>query len=931
MADRLRALSLNIQRARFARTSPAALILSSQLSSSSDKIACALLTACGANLPHTDGNNVAWVMMQSLGPLAELMSREWVNSARGRTDSQRMAYMFGQLTSTWMIEDHTLPATAEARRYIQETCLMNPPNMDSINHVGRYAIDIFNKEKNELVQVPADTFRSQLYIPNNMNPPINIPPMVNRMFLRLWERNLHNLSIDIFDGDFATLLGQVRNLDVDPLPIPDNLVVTVSPHLVANWINLNVDYKLAFYEILGMARHDHYNAHVASASFVALAVLIKQGNLTDAWLEKRVDRLSKELQSLDLTGMITTDIIGHFNVMFPVSQMTPDEVYYGVMAQYTLWDSLRIESIKWILEQSILHNTASANALSSVIMKTKSLNIDLLLIQVPTIEFTNLCTLVGNAIYDRFCTIIKPPVTVREYADLAFIGIVIAFKRLEPSKTQNQFAGKPDMMASLPYEQLIDIAAKISEISSAIEADTINAVSIAKDFLHDYTIIDGQNRDVFLIPKSSQPACPNVQQWSDYVSTALNRRQIVQGAGDLFTGIQSHYFRKQQNLAQAKVRGEAQNVIDDLTRELEDLEEQVTLERRSQWGRKFQTLPLTANRMTHLGLHQMLLNNQSTMAQAFRNLMIEFHNLGLQRPLAILEGDRINPDQRRYKLSDQVLADLTTMRVTIPDEWRRDPVPVAPIHALNIDFSHYFLLFRYIQGPPAPILNPIIVNPLVNIPHAPPGNAVDVTEIDIAQILTQRMVNQAIDVGTLFATNVRLSPTFVQHNYTGMNSYDNMNPRQTRMLQSLVRYVTDHNIERDVAQQLPQTQIRGYLVSTYLCRNYPSPPYRSIKLSALATDQNLVAPARGAWSWSHFVSLPSTLLTANEITLKQALTLFINDNWAIDANSIALTDDLVFEALSLQVGEMINQLQLLGYNVPMNTTAQDGAYDWVWS
>lgn len=184
-------------------------------------------------------------------------------------------------------------------------------------------------------------------------------------------------------------------------------------------------------------------------------------NVTDAWIVKRREQLSKQINNTDVSDLATVPILTQFVRMVPKSNNRIEEVYPQLSLTWSIMSEGNIGLLQWVIEQTALHNITAAVTFSRFIKKLQYFDVDLVITKgVPREQFSQLVKLARDVLRTPYSSLIAPPVTLTQYADLGYIGHYAMSTIIKETNIGN-YRGRPDIYATLAKSELEKLARQL--------------------------------------------------------------------------------------------------------------------------------------------------------------------------------------------------------------------------------------------------------------------------------------------------------------------------------------------------------------------------------------------------------------------------------------------------------------------------------------
>ncbi|DAZ89729.1 nucleoprotein [Oropsylla silantiewi mononega-like virus 2] len=585
----------------------------------------------------------AWVTWGARPFIANKLSRIWASANSITATPSIMAKMIGELTATHSVKDaNTVQDRDSARNKIISFLRSNPPdNTELTSYTNQILIKCRAASTGN-----ASAEQIALFMPRGTVGPVSIQTLI------FYRCRGHIVPKEIFlEPALRELWVQLTRTDTVRVQI-NQIAVSLIPDYTQIWQDADIDTILGIYE--GMAETDpnSMRKHIAAAVTVYVASLAKEVNITDAWLERRLQSMQSALPDVQLSTVVDVPTIKAYATSYPRSTMTSDHLYATIAMAWSQLDLQSIKPLTWILEQSAYSNVTALLALADVITKVRYFNIQHLIdAGIPETEFKKVIDLCLTILYDKFSPIIAPKVMVRDYPDLAYIGLFMKKTQLLDDKMK-AYGGRPEASCKLPQSTLVRLATELKEYNdSLIHSELSPNSAYLKHCQKDNIQMVEIGGDIYTYPKLSDER-PNV------------------GADD-----------------------EAQR---DRANDMKDMQRQLQRAERVDWDRAAKALPTGAKKVPKEDIIAAVKSNEGVLTVAFNSILREVSAVAQQHPLNGPVEHILDIPTCKKKLSPQIITWAEAWKCEILAEYRADPAPtIAPANPI----TGTLVPSQYIQGP----------------------------------------------------------------------------------------------------------------------------------------------------------------------------------------------------------------------------------------
>lgn len=354
--------------------------------------------------------------------LAEMVASRSGRDGTVREITEKIARMIGELAATWtnISKTTTLDATTALTK-ISTFILNHPPTIPQVSRYALGSIKIIRARANGIM-IPGEDVTETLGFLN---------PMYTE-YTDQWVE-FHRLRLQWFDWTLITNLPIGVKAAFESL-IPEsagNEEVVVEPtdnvsfdseRFVVWWKNIDDDSRFAMVEGIYYHQCAISRRNAVGSVFASLVSFVKDINITSDWLTRRREVLARETGIAGLEDVVTQDVLTTFGRLYPKTKLNADNIFDYVTSLYATLSSIECQSMRWILEQAACSNITVAVDFARCVSKNAFICLQYLILKVPASQLTKFAQLCITMARDRFCSLKEPPVTMREIADLAYLG-----------------------------------------------------------------------------------------------------------------------------------------------------------------------------------------------------------------------------------------------------------------------------------------------------------------------------------------------------------------------------------------------------------------------------------------------------------------------------------------------------------------------------
>ncbi|BES91096.1 Hypothetical protein NTJ_03904 [Nesidiocoris tenuis] len=371
---------------------------------------------------------------------ATLILRAHAAQHKDMTPPDIAAFLWYQLLGEW-----DAPATATAREANMMSNRLNrilsasPPELPSV----QAGLEKFVNKVNEALRA-GPVNRAEITehfedFPNRFEEPSNqylVFTEARAQALSWWQ--ILALTEDQAQA-FTSLLDVTEEVGVH-IPTP----VSLHPEFTKSWVNMTLQEKLILLALVAMDDPNfHQTPLVASIAGVIIA-FTKGEEITDRWLQKRFELISRAVPHLDLSVLLTRDAVVTFTRKYMQNATRHLFAYKFLSFCYGALEGSPLQSFQWVVEQATVSHCSHALFVCSAIYITESrmtlhLSDPALLDQVR--EWAKVVILMHN---NPWLGLESIPIAASKYPDLANIGYAVMVL-LEPQKVA-QYASGPGVL-----------------------------------------------------------------------------------------------------------------------------------------------------------------------------------------------------------------------------------------------------------------------------------------------------------------------------------------------------------------------------------------------------------------------------------------------------------------------------------------------------
>lgn len=427
-------------------------IFSQMMSSYNNSLVPILLIATGDVLSDEHRAEISPYVTWLARPLiAEVIAHRWGNMHGVRDPDQLRARAYGEMAGMSSARTHSSLADRDSCRTKVTRALREvAPNINEI----RSLIGEIIRRCRVAGPTVAPLDECQEYIPGGVQ--VNnqklafymlrgqlIPAdwLVNQEAIDVW-RNLADLRTGHFE------------IEVDDYEL--------APEFAQLWSRARDETILGYYEGKALQSPEKPRGLISGALFCYLATLAKD---TQVWYQPRIRQFQKRIPGVDLEAYISDTIVKQFARMYVQTDAVWEDVYRQLAVCRSQLQMPEGLSLTWIIEQTSGNNVTCLTTISDVVTKLHFFDLELLLSKgLPVGDVTSALTQARDLLRNPFCSVVRPTVNVRQYADLAYLCTYIK-RDLMRDRAFLGFRGEARAMCTLSDTELKQLGSIMYELS----------------------------------------------------------------------------------------------------------------------------------------------------------------------------------------------------------------------------------------------------------------------------------------------------------------------------------------------------------------------------------------------------------------------------------------------------------------------------------
>ncbi|DAZ89737.1 TPA_asm: nucleoprotein [Nomada lathburiana mononega-like virus] len=583
--------------------------------------------------------------------IAEVTAQSWATAHGAQDADQVLARTYGELTGINIVRnqnavDHVVRSRERIMRILRQRC---PPVME----IRSLVTDIITKCRNQ-----DDAWADPEDIAAYINHPVN----ASNQTVTFYKYRGHLVDANIFSNEDSRVkwiqLNRLNNHLVDL----EEFDFAIEDNLIELWRGLERDTVLGFYEAKAMQGVEKTRSMMGGAIFSYLATLAKVSNITPAWVQRRKKQFEDRLPGVNFDGYISEPVLKHYARMYTQVDAQWEDIYRQLVVCWSMLQSAEGASLAWIIEQASNNNVTCVMTIADVITRLQFFDIDLVLAKgIPRTNFSYAAIQAGDLLRNPFCSLVKPTVNIRQYADLAYLCTCIKRDHIKDQAFAG-YRGQANSMCARTEAELKQIATNMYRMAQE-KTDTdmsIQALYKSRCGIEGADLHEIQD-DVYIVPRPDAAAA-NLHLGDDH----------------------AEHHREARREAMEQLR-----------------------QTRIGWPRQAMNLPVGAIRVTRDQMYEALERTASPEARAFKLIMSRLYALQNQVPLATMPGNAVNIPSPVRTIPEDVRDALILWGADIPVEWSL-PTPVYIPGQIVGPYPRQFatILPRQSVNVPPPEINP---------------------------------------------------------------------------------------------------------------------------------------------------------------------------------------------------------------------------------
>lgn len=608
--------------------------MSHLMSASADSLIPHLLVATGDVLLNLNAEQVLAFTTWAARPLiAEVLARVWARKFGAADEATIIARMFGELVGISNARCRvSIDDLHASRNQIVLTLRRSPP---SINEVRSLIHEILLRCRSAGDNIyTADQCRDVIH------PAIELTAQTYAFY----EMRGHVIPADIFANEaFRVIWVQLQDPAIEYVDT-EGADYEISEEFSHIWANANQNFILGYYEGKAIQSPEKSRSIIGGSIFTYLTSLAKNSGVTPSWVQRRRRMFADRLPGINFDTYITEHTIRHYQRLYGKEDATWEEVYKQLA---TCWSMLQIPEgipLTWIIEQASNNHVTCLTTIADVVTKLKFFDSDMLIGQgIPVGNFEAALTQVRDLMRNPFCSVVRPTVQLRQYADLAYLCAYIKRELLRDEAFVG-YRGSPATSCTLSAQELQTIARSIHQITVRKQSAGVDLVSLYSNTLQADHQVKEINGEVFVIPIRENPV----------------------NHDDGEAGPHGHHDHH---------AGEVPYPINNA---------------RAGWPPAAMNLPAGTRKVTDASMFDAITEAMSPRARAFTALMHRMYALQVQVPLTAIPENSVTVPSPLRSIPVAVRDQLNVWGIGVPQEWggdepRYDPAPDAE-HTVREEF-----------------------------------------------------------------------------------------------------------------------------------------------------------------------------------------------------------------------------------------------------
>lgn len=188
-----------------------------------------------------------------------------------------------------------------------------------------------------------------------------------------------------------------------------------------NWTNREV---LSFCNFVARHNPDLVRAFLMRSMFMCLAGIVKGSNMTPNWVQTRWETLRSQYSILATRNeVVTKEQVVSYAKHFIGGKPILADLYSGLTFIHRMSDVLRVEGLRWIIEQARGTNITGLSAVANAMVQFDICTYTILTRSIPAESVTQALNAMLYTIRMPYGTLAGPYIPIVRYADAAYIGV----------------------------------------------------------------------------------------------------------------------------------------------------------------------------------------------------------------------------------------------------------------------------------------------------------------------------------------------------------------------------------------------------------------------------------------------------------------------------------------------------------------------------
>lgn len=454
LSERIK-LRQRIRQARMCGVPSVIANFSQLMTESADNLKPLVLVATGHVLAEAHREHAsAFVSWHACPLISEVIANHWAKSFGTRDADHIMALAYSEMVGFSCVRDQSTQNDRDrARRKIIRILKQSPP---SVNEMRAYIFEIIKRCKAVGNRAARANERAK-FIPDGAE--------ASQQTLVFYMLRGHTIPAAFFTEPYLRdAWTALADLDEDWVDLGDN-VFEPDAEFGLKWAHMVDDTLLGYYEGKALQSLEKARGMLGGAMFCYLTALSRKRNVTQYWVHRRKREFQNRIPGINFDPYISEPIVKNFARMYTEDDAQWEDIYRQLVVYWSIFQATEGISLTWIFEQASYNNVTCLTTITDVVTKLQFFDVDFLIQKgIPRDDFRHAMIQARDLLRNPFCSVVKPTVHHRQYADLAYLCTYIK-RNLLKDESFAGFRGQASAMCTRTEAKLRQIGAALFEIS----------------------------------------------------------------------------------------------------------------------------------------------------------------------------------------------------------------------------------------------------------------------------------------------------------------------------------------------------------------------------------------------------------------------------------------------------------------------------------